>query len=46
VYLSDEVIVMSARPGRVLETINIDIGRPRAPEVRYSSDFVDYVQSI
>lgn len=29
VYLADRIVVMSARPGRILECVNIDIKRPR-----------------
>lgn len=30
VYMSDRIVVMGARPGRVLETIDIDLPRPRS----------------
>ncbi len=36
-YLSDEVAVMTARPGRILETVTIDLPRPRLPEVLRSA---------
>jgi NitT/TauT family transport system ATP-binding protein len=29
IYLADRIIVMSARPGRILETIDVDMSRPR-----------------
>ena len=41
VYLSDRVIVMSARPGRILADITIDIPRPRPFEVKRTPAFLD-----
>jgi NitT/TauT family transport system ATP-binding protein len=32
VYLSDRIVVMSPRPGRVIETLDIDLPRPRGLE--------------
>lgn len=29
IYLSDRVVVMAAQPGRIKETVNIDLARPR-----------------
>ena len=46
VLLSDRVIVMTARPGRIKSAINIELPRPRAPEVTRSQRFVDYCQEI
>ena len=46
VYLSDRVIVMSARPGRILADIRIDIPRPRALEVKRSPQFGAYGDEI
>jgi NitT/TauT family transport system ATP-binding protein/sulfonate transport system ATP-binding protein len=30
IYLSDRIIIMTPRPGRIEEIIKVDIGRPRA----------------
>ena len=39
IYLSDRVLVMSARPGRILESIAIDLPRPRDLDVIGSAEF-------
>jgi NitT/TauT family transport system ATP-binding protein len=46
IYLSDRVIVMSARPGRVIADITIEIARPRALGVKRSPRFLEYVDQI
>jgi len=38
-YLSDRVIVMSARPGRIRREIKVPFPRPRAPEIRTHPEF-------
>jgi len=40
-YLSDRVIVMTARPGRMKSIIKIDLPRPRDYEMRLSPKFND-----
>jgi NitT/TauT family transport system ATP-binding protein len=39
IYLSDRVIVMSARPGRVRREIKVPFARPRDPEIRTHPEF-------
>lgn len=39
VFLSDRIAVMSARPSRIVEIIDVDLPRPRTPEVRESEAF-------
>ena len=46
VYLSDRVIVMSARPGRILAEIRIELPRPRALEVKRRPEFASYADQI
>jgi NitT/TauT family transport system ATP-binding protein len=46
VFLSDHVFVMSARPGRLLEIIAIDLPRPRTLEMMSTSRFGEYTLRI
>jgi NitT/TauT family transport system ATP-binding protein len=39
IYLADEVLVFSRRPGRVIDYIRTDFPYPRRPELRYSPAF-------
>lgn len=39
IYLADRVVVMTARPGRVKEIVDIDLPRPRDEDVRASDAF-------
>jgi NitT/TauT family transport system ATP-binding protein len=46
VFLSDQVFVMSARPGRLLEKITIDLPRPRTMEMMSSAAYGAYTLRI
>lgn len=46
VYLSDRVIVMGPRPGRVLEDLRVELPRPRPLKVKRSQQFLDYEDRI
>jgi NitT/TauT family transport system ATP-binding protein len=46
VFLSDHVIVMSARPGRLLEQITIQLPRPRTMEMMSAPRFGEYTLRI
>ncbi len=40
VFLSDEILVMSPRPGRVVDRLTVTLPRPRARSVANSADFI------
>ncbi len=46
VFLSDKVIVMAARPGRIIREVEIDLARPRMPEVQRSAEFHAYHDAL
>jgi NitT/TauT family transport system ATP-binding protein len=46
VALSDRVVVMTSRPGRVERIIDIDLPRPRSSAVLASPEFVGYCATI
>jgi NitT/TauT family transport system ATP-binding protein len=46
ILLSDRVVVLSARPGRIVQTVNIDLPRPRNERVRESADFYRYENDL
>lgn len=46
VFLSDRVLVMSPRPGQVVETIEVDLPRPRHLSVRDTPQFAHYNSHI
>ncbi|HET7028579.1 MAG TPA: ABC transporter ATP-binding protein [Candidatus Limnocylindrales bacterium] len=46
IFLSDRVIVMSARPGRILADIPIDLPRPRGLELKRTPEFTAYEDQV
>ncbi len=46
VFLSDRVVVFSARPGTVRQEIKIDLPRPRTLEMKRQPEFVKLVDAI
>ena len=46
VYLSDRVLVMSSRPGRITAEIDVDLPRPRTFEMYQDPDFFEVVNQV
>ncbi len=46
VFLADRVLVMTPRPGRLLDDVRVDLGRPRGLEVMNTPEFGRYVKEI
>jgi NitT/TauT family transport system ATP-binding protein len=46
VFLGDRVIVMSPRPGRVVEVVPIGLNRPRSIDMEFTEEFKQYVLEI
>jgi len=47
IFLSDHVLAMTSRPGRVKEIVRIDLPRPRDPRIRTSDPrFLEYKQHL
>ena len=46
IYLSDEVIVLSGRPGRILDRVEVDLPRPRTLEMMSEPRFVALREQI
>jgi len=45
-YLADTIYVMSARPGTIIATHEVDLPRPRTVETTFEPKFVDIVHTI
>ncbi len=46
VFLADRVLVMSSRPGRILDDVRVQISRPRSLDVMSDPAFGEYVRGI
>jgi NitT/TauT family transport system ATP-binding protein len=46
VFLADRVCVFSARPGRVVHEVIVDLPKPRKQEVRRTAAFIEYVDEV
>ena len=46
VFLGDRVVVMTPRPGKIAEVIDLDLPRPRKTEMRDTPEFTAYVRHI
>lgn len=46
VFLSDQIIVMSGRPSRIVEIVDVRLPRPRSVEMTTTKAFADYVMRI
>ncbi|MEA3074022.1 MAG: NitT/TauT family transport system ATP-binding protein, partial [Alphaproteobacteria bacterium] len=45
-FLSTRIVVMSPRPGRIIDVIECNFPRDRALEVRETSEFVKIAQRV
>jgi NitT/TauT family transport system ATP-binding protein len=46
VFLADRVLVMTSRPGRIMDDLTIALPRPRALEIMNTPAFGEYVRHI
>jgi NitT/TauT family transport system ATP-binding protein len=46
VYLSTKVVVMSGRPGRIVDTFEVPFPMPRDPDVRFTAEFAALVGKV
>jgi NitT/TauT family transport system ATP-binding protein len=46
IFLADEVVIMSSRPGQIAARIPVDLARPRTEETRISDEFAERRRSI
>ncbi len=46
IYISTRVVVMSGRPGKVVDTFDVPFDMPRDPEIRYTGEFAELVGKV
>jgi NitT/TauT family transport system ATP-binding protein len=46
VFLSDRVVVLSPRPGRIETVVEVDLPRPRGPDTRELTRFFDLIATV
>lgn len=46
IFLSDRILVMSKRPGQIVEVIPVDLPRPRHLSLRDTPEFINYSRQI
>jgi NitT/TauT family transport system ATP-binding protein len=46
VFLSSRVVVMSARPGRITDIIDVDLARPRGVETREQRRYFEHITAV
>jgi NitT/TauT family transport system ATP-binding protein len=46
VYISTKVVVMSGRPGKIVDTFDVPFEMPRDPEIRYTGEFAELVGKV
>lgn len=46
VFLSDRILVLSARPGRLVQDLRVDLPRPRTTETLGTPEFAAYTNSL
>ncbi len=46
VYLSTRILVMSARPGRIIAEVPVPLTHPRVPEIRTAPEFTEIVREV
>jgi NitT/TauT family transport system ATP-binding protein len=46
VYLSTKVVVMSGRPGTIVQTFDVPFPMPRDPDIRFTAEFAELVGQV